>query len=144
MPDILVGHLAGHRMLSVVPYMRLGQHKVVEVIVQAEEPGHRCFSLILMVDMMVGVKAELGSCSLSSLGDKPLVVVVVCRAYPAVEKPVRAVVGCIAHNAPSLVDKLWGVVNVCMSSVVGYMQSFPEGMMMEQCIAAVGCLTDHC
>ena len=110
MPDMFAGHLAGHRMLSRGPY------KAVVVALTAEEPGRRYFSLILMEDMMEGVRVELWSCSLSSLVDKPLVVY---KACPVAEKLTRAAVGYIVQNVPFLVDRLWGAVGVYMGYVVG-------------------------
>jgi len=52
MPDMFAARLAGHGTLS------LGPHKAVVVILTAEESGRRCFSLILMEDMMVEVRVE--------------------------------------------------------------------------------------
>lgn len=94
MPNMFAGYLAVHS---------LDPHKAV-MVSTSEEPGRRCHFLILMVDMMVAVRVDLWSCRMSSPVDKPLVVVIVYKAYPAA--------GYISQNMPSLLDKLWGVVKV--------------------------------
>jgi len=56
--DTLAGHAAAHIMLSLVPQMGLGWNKAAVVLTVVGQ-GRKCPSLILMEDMLVGVKAGL-------------------------------------------------------------------------------------